>query len=415
MKTRHVVSATAVAALLAAGCQSPVAAQSQITQPADSPAPIIVVSPPATVPPLAPVATTAAVVPAVRSPVAPEPDPQPTAAIHSPVRAVLIVQNHESDDFQEALSNLGDWVSSAIAGPQLRPIDPNDAFGDNQNRGPWGENLPLSSAVRLAEGLGATGLIAAAIDTAAVDTPDQGESFEVVMGMTIQAKSVPDAGTLFGVSHTVRSQAYLPGELKAKRKAIYADIAERLARETAAKFAERARHASWEATPAETVSVAFSSNVPGADILIDGISYGTTVQPNVPVVVKVSRGVHNLRMDAGSLRLESQRQRAVMFQGDQTWTFVAEPNEAGIRLRREDAKFDALLRNLEEGRATEREVRLLVAGGYAKYLSSSHTCLDGMPQALDNPFPTSPVPLAPGAGPASEEALKAVENFGERR
>lgn len=397
--------------LLAAACQSavPVAAPAPPPPPppADSPVPVIVVSPPATGPVSAPATAPAAVRP---RPAASAPEPRPRAG--KAVRAVLIVQNHESDDFRKSLAGIGDRISAAISGNLIRTIDPNDAIGTNQNTEPWGENMPLSSAIRLAENLDAPALVTASIVEASQDTPDGGQSFEVVMGLSLQAKAVPGGESLFGVTHAVRSDALLPEELDARKDAVYARLVERLVRETAAEFLAEARHSTWTADPADAVSVAFVSNVPGTDVVIDGVSYGTAGAPDGrPLVATVSKGVHNLRFDANAAGLEPYRQKLVKFQDGQTWSFVAGENAEGRRLRLQDRKFDALLRSLEQGRATDEEIRKLVAQGYAKYLSASHTRLDGMPQSLPNPFPETPVPLSPGVESTTKDVLRAVESF----
>lgn len=399
-------------ALLAVGCAAP-AARTPAPVLADSPGPIFVVSPPATGPAFRPaIASVDAPATGGTSPGEATLPQMPTDSSRPPVKAVLIVQNHESDDFREALSNLGDRISERISGSVIRTIDPNDAIGVRQNGDPWGEDMPLSSAVRLAENLDAPALVTASVIEAAEDTPDRGRSYDVVMGLSLQAKSVPGGETLFGVTHKVRSEALLPEEMKTRRKAVYADLVERLVRETSAKFLAKARYASWTPDPSETVSVAFYSNLPGTDVLIDGVSYGTAGSPDgKPLVAKVSKGLHNLRFDPNAAGIEPYRQKLVKIQTDQTWTYVARENAEGQRLRLRDRKFDALLRNLEQGRATDDEIRKLVAQGYAKYLSSSHARLDGMPQSLG----TEGLGLSPNlglsGGSSTNGALEAVLDF----
>ena len=101
------------------------------------------------------------------------------------VDAVLVVQNHASDEFRKPLSNIGDRVAAALGGEVFNLIDPNDAVGDGQNRGPWGENMPLSSATRLAENLGAQTLVTASVDEANV----------VGFGAPARAQAIQSAGS----------------------------------------------------------------------------------------------------------------------------------------------------------------------------------------------------------------------------
>ena len=69
-------------------------------------------------------------------------------AFADPVQALLVVQNHASEEFRKPLSNLATRLSAALSGDTFEVRIPDDAIGENQNRGVKGENMPLSSATR---------------------------------------------------------------------------------------------------------------------------------------------------------------------------------------------------------------------------------------------------------------------------
>lgn len=337
----------------------------------------------------------------------------PAVPARAPVPAALVVQNHASDDFQIPLAKIGDALKSQLAGTVFTVKDPNAVFGKRQDRGVWGEKLPESSAIRLSEQAGADVLLAAAVDEATVVNVGNPVQFQrVLISMTLSAARIPSGDIVASVTETAESRQTTPALLFANRdERIYEACTNAVAR-VSRKLLEKCKDIDWKDEGVRPVEVAFESNIPGADVQIDGVSYGTI--DSKPLRLRISPGVHSLRIEANALGL-APFVRTAMIQGDQTWTYVARENEEGRKLRVEDKKFDELLKHLEQGRATDNEVKLLVAHGYAKYLSSSHTRLDGMPQSLD----TEGLGLGPNldlsGGSSTNGALEAVRDFDPER
>lgn len=298
-----------------------------------------------------------------------------------PVDAVLVVQNHASDEFQKPLSNLGDQLSAALSGELFNIIDPNDAIGNEQNRGPWGEDLPLSSATRLAENLDAKALVTAAVGEASVvgfGAPARVQAAR--MKLTLSAKRLPKGANVAAVTVTETSRKMTPDALAQNADAVYAELVERLVEKAAAEFLEKCSHVAWSDVVLKTIEVAFGCNFPGADVSIDGVSYGTagTIgQP--PLRVRVSDGLHNLKISYPyTLPFEVRAK----FQEGTTFMVVLRENDEGRRIRKEDRYFDTLMARIEASGATDDQVRLIRARGYGRYLSSSYTRIEGMPQVL---------------------------------
>ena len=158
-------------------------------------------------------------------------------AVHADaVKAMLVVQNHASEEFRKPLSNIGTRLSTALAGDgTFEIIDPNDAIGDNQNRGVWGEKMPLSSATRLAENLGAQALIVASIDDVSVIST-AGVVKQLSVAMTLQAKRVPSGASVGGEELTVTSRKYTMNEFRTNGSSIYSDLMSRLCRKVSEMF-----------------------------------------------------------------------------------------------------------------------------------------------------------------------------------
>lgn len=296
-----------------------------------------------------------------------------------PVDAVLIVQNHASDEFQKPLSNLGDQLAMALSGDLFNIIDPNDAIGDAQNRGPWGENMPLSSATRLAENLDAQALITASVGEASVvgyGVPARVQ--EARMKLTLSLKRLPKGATVAAVTVPVASRKMTTGALAQNADAVYSDMVNQLVEKASAEFLAKCR----QVAPPEmrTVEVAFGCNFPGADVSIDGISYGTagTIgQP--PLRVRVSDGLHNLKISYPYTHPFEVRAK---FQEGTTFMVVLSETDEGRQIRKEDRYFDTLMRRIEASGATDDAVRMICARGYGRYLSSSYTRIQGMPKVL---------------------------------
>lgn len=302
-------------------------------------------------------------------------------AQEEPIDALLIVQNHVSDEFQKPLSDLGDRLSGALSGGMFNIIDPNDVVGDDQNRGPWGEKMPLSSATRLAENLDAQALVTAAINEASVvnyGVPPKAKA--VRMTLTISAKKLPKGATVASVTVTETSRKMTVGTLSQNEDVAYSELVGNLVAKASAQFLAKGRTVAWKDVALKTVEVAFGCNFPGADVSIDGVSYGTAgTIGQAPLKVKVSDGLHNLRI---SYPYTDPFEVRAKLQEGTTFMVVLRENEEGRRIRKEDAHFDALIDRIYKSGATDDEVRLLRARGYGKYLESSYTRIHGMPKVL---------------------------------
>ena len=210
-----------------------------------------------------------------------------------------------------------------------------DAIGDEQNRRPWGENMPISAATRLAEDLDAQVLITAAVDEASVmgfGTPAIVQAAR--MKLTLSAKRLPKGATAAAVTVPMSSPKMTPETLEQNADAVYSDLVAQLVEKTAADFLVKCNRFAWRDGVSKTVEVAFGCNFPGANVEIDGISYGTagTIgQP--PLRLKVADGLHNLKV---SIPYRIPFEVRAKFQEGTTFMVVLSENDEGRRIRKED-------------------------------------------------------------------------------
>ena len=273
-----------------------------------------------------------------------------------PVDAMLVVQNHVSDDFRKPLSDLGDRISAALSGDLFHIIDPNDAVGDNLNRGPWGEDLPAAAATRLAENLGADVLITASVGEASVTgigSPVVAQS--VRMTLTLSAKRLPQGAAFAAVTVLEKSPNLTPEILAQSAESVYSDLVGRLVAKASAQFLGKAAAAAQPADGAGTISVFFGCNVLGADIQVDGLSLGTC-----PGEFPVSPGVHSVLVSYPPYYLPFERQ-AKFDRDGQTFAVVLQITPQGEKLRLGALDYERRRAELELWRR-ERELDIDAKG-----------------------------------------------------
>lgn len=403
-KLMMVLAGCTVLALLVTGCRSkvydPIPAQPIAVQPVALP---MASAAGATAMPV-PVATA----PAATSVAGIEVQTAPVASAGLRTKAVLIVQNHTgSDETPFALSTLGDWLQTALGAENFTVVNPHDVIGTTQNVGSWGEQMPESSATHLAESLDAPVLLTASVTSARVRKIGGTEpGAQAVLEFTLSAKAVPSGEEFAAVTSVARSKKDESLEVLLQKEAnTWAELAKKAAFSASRAFqAEYAKAGGVKAVPAvEKARVAFSANVAGANIRIDGVSYGTL--GSEPRAIAVSKGLHNLEIAYPKFEVFKD---LVRIQEDTTFAVKLVLTPEGESARKKDALFAATMDRMEKSGATDDIVREVVAKGYAQYLTASHVQLHGMPQELSLPqfVPSAEVDVSsiePDGGPSTEK------------
>ncbi len=302
-------------------------------------------------------------------------------SVADPVKALLVVQNHSAVKDAAVLTSMGDQFASALGDELFEIINPNDVVGEAQNVGPWGEKMPTSSAVRLAESCGADILLTAAItDVSRKDLGAPPIAGAVVVTWTVAAKRVPGGGSICSVTVPVEGKKHAVKMLDGNFDRIKDESLRTSVQQAADAFLAKAKTRKFAPARIERVSVAFVANVAGADVRIDGVSVGiASTDLKTPFKTEVSKGLHNLEI---SYPFMIPYKTTVRFDGPSTFAVNLRETIDGRALRHGDQKLDAALERILKGGATDDDVKLIKAKGYAKCLEASSFKIEGMPERL---------------------------------
>lgn len=348
-----------------------------------------------------------------------------------PRGAVLYVQNRCSGETQPPLGQLSQWLANAISAHSgdIAVIMPDHAIAD------FNVTDREISVKALGENLmGAEGVLVASVQRfSRKKIPGfEGESkYRLSVGMTLtlydsEGKSVPSATASFGTGDGY-SKTYPESDMTADVVLLYEEFLEEASGKLAAKFLHSFNPGKWPAVARPKLNVFFDCNVLGADVQVDGLSYGTT-----PAQLELTPGVHDLLVSYPPYYREYRR-RAVFNQKGQRHNVVLQLTEKGEAerdraleyakklyelhaLKKKDAfeydkkkrlldaeiaerapllkmrqeMIDAVIeRYIESGRVTD-EVRVITAEGIAKYNGQSYQRVNITDGEMDGAGVSSP-------------------------
>ena len=301
--------------------------------------------------------------------------------VAEPVTALLIVQNHSTVKDAAVLTSIGDQFVSALGDELFEIINPNDVIGETQNIGPWGEKMPVSSAVRLAESCGADILLTASVTDISrknIGVPPIAGS--IVVTWSVAAKRVPGGGTVCSVTVPFEGRKQITEMLDTNFDRIKNETLRTSVQTAAEGFLSKAKTKSFIPKKIDRVNVAFVANFPGADVRIDGVSVGLAgTDVKSPCKISVSKGLHNLEI---SYPFMIPYKTIVRFDSDSTFAVNLRESMDGRALRQGDQKLAAALERVLKGGTTDDDVKLIKAKGYAKCLEASSFKIEGMPERL---------------------------------
>jgi len=311
-------------------------------------------------------------------------------AFAEPVEALLVVQNHSGDAFKYPLSSVSDRLCAALSGDVFAVNEAGDVYGFQSNVKPEGEPLPASSMTGFAQSSLSKVLITASVDNfskVSVGTPAIVQY--LAMTMTLQAKSSASGACVAGMTVTKKSRKFRPEELAANADAVYSDLVQSLCAELAGELTAKSKTKKWP-WPAKAVEVGFGCNIPGADVKIDGLSVGTAGVPGAaPLKVRVFPGIHNVSVSFPFMVPYSVTAR---LDAATVFMVVLKENDLGRAQRMQDREFDLMMDRIAKSGATKDEVDLIVAKGYRKFFSASHSRIEGMPKEICFGMPPPPPP-----------------------
>ena len=353
-----------------------------------------------------------------------------SAFIQPPYKVALIVQNHTSDAPTLPMAAFADTLAARLSGKLFRVVNPHNVIGTYQNRTAKGEAMPEASSLNLlSHDPDLVGVITASVQEFTGEDEYEGD---VLMGQTLRVRLALNfmdstGGNVCGVDE-VKDSKFYPAK---KVKSDTATLCEGLMHQSAAKAARallaKAELRNWTPANRKLIDVFFDCNVLGADVQVDGMSYGTT-----PARLALTPGAHNLLVSYPPYYFEFKR-NAVFNQNGQRFDVVLQPTPAGEEqrdkaleyakklyelhsLKRKD-KFeyekkrrlldaeiaergqrfkkqldivDAMIdRYIESGKATD-QVRIVTAEGIAQYNGQSYQRIDIKDGDIDGAGISSP-------------------------
>lgn len=295
-------------------------------------------------------------------------------ATAEPRRVALVVQNHTSDAPTLPMAAFADTLTSRLSGNTFRVVNPHNVIGVDQNRTAKGEIMPEASAQEIGRMLNADGVITASIQEFTgedIGVPAIAHSLKVRIALNLADSATGD--TICGIDGVEFSKNYTAEKVKSDTATLYEGLMHLAAAKASDKFLAKVASVGWEQNAAKTIDVFFGCNVLGADVQIDGLSYGTC-----PAQLTLTPGVHNLLVSYPPYYLPFSR-RAMFTGNGQTFAVVLQITPEGEKVRRSGVLFDRqkelfdaeMLRYKASGEV-EDYVRKTIADGTSIYWKNSY-------------------------------------------
>ena len=256
------------------------------------------------------------------------------AAFAAPRKVALVVQNHTSDAPTLPMAAFADTLTARLSGGTFRVVNPHNVIGVNQNRTARGEVMPDASAQEIGRMLGADGVVTASIQEFTgedIGVPAIAHSLKVRLALNLVDAATGE--TVCGVDGVKISKNYTAEKMKSDTATLYEGLMHAAAAKAAESLLAKVASANWDPAAAKLLGVFFGCNVLGADVQIDGLSYGTC-----PAQLALTPGVHNLLVSYPPYYFKFER-RAMFNQEGQTFKIVLQLTPAGEEQRDRALKY----------------------------------------------------------------------------
>ena len=263
----------------------------------------------------------------------------------APRKVALVVQNHTSDAPTLPMAAFADTLTSRLSGKTFRVVNPHNVIGVNQNRTASGEVMPEASAQEIGRMTGADGVVTASIQEFTgedIGVPAIAHTLKVRLALNLVDAATGE--TVCGVDGVEFSKNYTAEKVKSDTATLYEGLMHLAAAKASEKFLAKFASVGWEQNAAKTIEVFFGCNVLGADVQIDGLSYGTC-----PAQLTLTPGAHNLLVSYPPYYYEFRR-RAIFNQEGQTYKVVLQLTPDGEAQRNRGLEYEAKLVELNKSR-----------------------------------------------------------------
>ena len=276
-----------------------------------------------------------------------------SASFAEPRNVALVVQNHCSGGVEPPLSQLADRLASKLTSPGLSLEIPANSIGVSQNARPVGEKMPPASAKALAESLGKEGVLIASVQRFTVRALSDPAitAHRISVSMTLTLYDATTGGSVCSASLDHNGKTIDDVEMKTNTSLLYEEALCNAADEVAGKFLVEYGRANWCRASAKKVKVFFGCNVLGADVKIDGQSYGTC-----PMELDVPAGSHNLKVSYPPYYFDYEC--LAKFEADgQTYKVVLQVNELGEGQRGRSIEYETKLVELNKSQLELEKIK----------------------------------------------------------
>ena len=284
-----------------------------------------------------------------------------SAALAAPRRVALVVQNHTSDAPTLPMAAFADTLTARLSGRTLRVVNPHNVIGVNQNRTARGEMMPEASAQEIGRMLNADGVVTASIqEFTGEDIHFEGKAVAHTLKVRL-ALNLADAATgetVCGVDGVEFSKNYTAEKVKADTATLYEGLMHAAAAKGAEKLLAKVADSNWRPEAPKLLNVFFGCNVLGADIQVDGQSYGTC-----PTQLSLTPGSHSLLVSYPPYFYEFRR-RAMFNQEGQTFKVVLQLTPDGEAQRSRTLEYETKLAELKK---TQLELEKTKADNSVEY------------------------------------------------
>ena len=265
------------------------------------------------------------------------------AAFAAPRKVALVVQNHTSDAPTLPMAAFADTLTARLSGNAFRVVNPHNVIGVNQNRTAQGEAMPEASAQEIGRMTGAEGVITASIQEFTgedIGVPAVAHRLKVRLALNLADAATGE--TVCGVDGVEFSRNYTAEKVKSDTATLYEGLMHLAAAKASEKFLAKVASVGWEQNAAKAIDVFFGCNVLGADVQIDGLSYGTC-----PAQLALTPGVHNVLVSYPPYYYEFKR-RAIFSQQGQTYKVVLQITPEGEAQRERALEYEKKLYELSD-------------------------------------------------------------------
>lgn len=339
------------------------------------------------------------------------------AGVANPARCLLVVNNRCTNIETLPLNSIAATLEASLAGDRFTLVNPKTALGDDAQ-----SDSPRAMAQKLDCDFILTATIQQFVGES-IGVPVVANKLKVRLSLNLAKAATAD--TVCGIMNSEYSKSYSIERLNEDNSNLFEDVLHGGLVSVSKQFLKKAEVAKIAAPDAALCKVFFGCNVLGADIQIDGASYGT-----LPAEIKITPGIHRIEVSYPPYYLPFERREAKLFDG-QTFATVLQLTDEGRALKEHDRKTlneqndiddtraerselfkkqlalaDELLARYRDSGATDDYVRKTVADGVSVYWKNSHgqiAITDGKAEKIEFATPkttTSDPVVVPDTGNA---------------